>query len=183
MDQDAQEVKCHGSTSGPAGGAFFGLINCLGVGLFNGSLMVPMQCFQQGCDAIGIGAYEGDILAPLAFLPSLALGILAVLPVFFALHFRRVLLAGRLPNFHFSAVALPGFLTGMFWGMGNFDAMFATVYLGQTIGYPLTQCCLILNGLWGILYYKEIQGAQPIGLFVLASIIIIVGAALDGMYG
>uniref|UniRef100_A0A7S4Q7Y3 EamA domain-containing protein n=1 Tax=Alexandrium monilatum TaxID=311494 RepID=A0A7S4Q7Y3_9DINO len=178
------QLQTEGSARGPAGGSvLFGLLNCVGVGIFNGSLMVPMRCFQQGCSSIGIHAYEGNVLAPLAFLPSLALGILAVLPVCFALYFWRTLLAGRLPNFHFSVVALPGFLTGMFWGMGNFNAMFATVYLGQTIGYPLTQCCLILNGLWGILYYKEIRGAQPIGLFICASVVIIAGAALDGMYG
>lgn len=79
-------------------------------------------------------------------------------------------------------MALPGFITGTFWGMGNFNAMFATVYLGQTIGFPLTQCCLLINGLWGILYYGEIAGALPISLFILASVVIIAGAALDGLY-
>mmetsp|Transcript_30847 Transcript_30847/g.98375 ORF Transcript_30847/g.98375 Transcript_30847/m.98375 type:complete len:406 (-) Transcript_30847:112-1329(-) len=166
-----------------AGRVLFGLLSCLSTGLTNGSLMVPMNCFQSGCPSIGISAYTGDVLAPLAFLPSLAAGVLAVYPVCFALYFWRSLASRQFPEFHFAAVSLPGLLTGLFWGMGNFNAMFATVYLGQTIGYPLTQLCLIINGLWGILYFKEVSGALPISLFVLASVIIIGGAALDGMYG
>jgi hypothetical protein len=33
--------------------------------------------------------------------------------------------------------------------MGNFSSMFATIYLGQTIGFPLTQTCIVVNGFWG----------------------------------
>jgi len=164
-----------------AGAAVFGIISACFLGLCNGSLMVSLTCFQHGCAAIGVEAYKGSVLAPLAFLPSLAAGIMVMQPVLFLLYWGRSILAGRMPQFHFSKVAVSGLLTGAFWGMGNFNAMFATVYLGQTIGFPLTQCCLILNGVWGILYYKEIKGALAIGTFVLASIIILAGATLDGM--
>lgn len=39
--------------------------------------------------------------------------------------------------------------------MGNFCAMYATIYLGQTVGFPLTQLCLVVNGLWGILWVRQ----------------------------
>lgn len=169
----------------PAGNAVFGFMCALGVGLTNGSTMVPLSCFQKGCFGIekfNADAYDGEIAA-LAFLPSLALGILVVQPIMFALYWGPSIAKGVRPQFHFKAVALPAFLTGLYWGMGNFNAMFATVYLGQTIGFPLTQCCLVINGMWGILYYKEIQGARAIGLFVLASFVIVAGAAFDGLWG
>merc|ERR1712007_153589 len=145
--------------------------------------MVPMTCFSQGCPLIGVSAYTGHQLASLAFLPSLAAGIVVAQPLLFLAYFARSLIKLQWPKFHFSKVALPGLLTGAFWGMGNFNAMYATVYLGQTIGFPLTQCCLTLNGLWGILYYKEIRGSRPITTFIVASFVILVGAVLDGKFG
>eukprot|EP00811_Abedinium_folium_P007114 NODE_16563_length_988_cov_2.192799.p1 GENE.NODE_16563_length_988_cov_2.192799~~NODE_16563_length_988_cov_2.192799.p1 ORF type:complete len:214 (-),score=50.28 NODE_16563_length_988_cov_2.192799:140-781(-) len=173
----------------PAIGKVRGALIAASVGLLNGSLMMPMQCFSKGCHGIGVQAYPGGELASIAFLPSLSIGLICVQPalflVYFLLYFRPNGSGApwRYPNFNVKVVALPGLLTGMFWGMGNFAAMFATVYLGQTVGFPLTQCCLVINGLWGILYYKEITGNLAIGLFILAGLVIIAGAVLGGKYG
>merc|ERR550514_688936 len=144
--------------------------------------MVSTVCFQNGCDIIGVEKYTGNILAPLAFLPSLAAGILVAQPPLFALYWGRSMASGVMPQFHFQKVALPALLTGLFWGMGNFNSMYATVYLGQTIGFPLTQCCLTINGLWGILYYKEIVGRAAILTFALSSVVILAGATMDGTF-
>ena len=92
-------------------------------------------------------AYAGPGSAAVDFLPSLAIGILIVTPVFFCLYFSALALtfgareARRSLNFHARAAALPGVLTGVFWGCGNFTSFFATAYLGQAIGFPLTQTC------------------------------------------
>lgn len=179
----AEEAKEDESGQSNAGDMLIGLACCIGVGLTNGSLMMPMSCFQSGCESINVNGFDGDQLAPLAFLPSLAAGVLAVQPVMFLLYYGRQLLAGEVPKFHVRVATVPGLLTGVFWSLGNFNAMFATVYLGQTIGFPLTQTCIVLNGLWGILYFKEIAGKLPISLFALGSLIIIAGAVLDGKFG
>lgn len=177
-----EETEGEGGEEGAGGNKFiFGVLSACGLGLCNGTLMVSLTCFDQGCDSIGVQPYTGTVLAPLAFLPSLAAGILVAQPVLFLLYWGKAMASGNMPQFHFKTVALPGLLTGTYWGMGNFCAMFATVYLGQTIGFPLTQCCLILNGVWGILYFKEIVGAAAIGTFVLASAIILGGATMDGI--
>merc|ERR1740121_3180672 len=97
------------------------------------------------------------------------------------LYWGRAICEGARPEFHVTKVATPALLTGAFWGMGNFSAMFASVYLGQVVGFPLTQCCLVISGAWGILYFKEIQGLAAVGIFVAASAIILVGATLDGL--
>eukprot|EP00931_Biecheleriopsis_adriatica_P097899 TRINITY_DN7176_c0_g1_i1.p1 TRINITY_DN7176_c0_g1~~TRINITY_DN7176_c0_g1_i1.p1 ORF type:complete len:401 (-),score=51.85 TRINITY_DN7176_c0_g1_i1:329-1486(-) len=178
----AEQEKDGGAAPERAKGFVFGTMCAVALGLCNGSLMVSTVCFQNGCEAIGVQRYEGDVLAPLAFLPSLAAGILVAQPVLFALYWGRSIAKGVMPQFHFSKVALPGLLTGLFWGMGNFNSMYATIYLGQTIGFPLTQCSLIICGLWGVLYYKEIVGQAAIGTFVLSSVVILVGATMDGTF-
>lgn len=170
------------STKPTSGLMIFGIASACIAGAVNGSLMVFLNCFQHGCPAIGVSAYRGSVLAPLAFLPSLSLGILVAQPVIFLLYWGRSMLAGQMPEFHVKTTAIPGMLTGAFWGMGNFLSMYATVYLGQTIGFPLTQTCLVITGSWGIFYYKEIQGMKAIGTFVAAALLILAGAALDGMY-
>merc|ERR1712048_30437 len=165
----------------PKGNTMIGLICASLMGVANGSGMVPMTCFGNGCPSLGVSAYEGDALPSIAFLPSLALGVLVAQPLIFFLYWGRSMMRGDYPKFHIKAVAVPALLTGCYWSMGNFASMFATIYLGQTIGFPLTQCCLIINGGWGILYYKEISGFKAIGLFGVASLVLMVGALMDGM--
>lgn len=164
-----------------AGSLVFGIACATTFGLGNGALMVPMTIFQQGWPALGVAAYDGKSLAPLAFLPSMSMGILVVQPIVFLLYWAPALRRGERPQFHFSKVALPGILTGSFWCMGNFCAMFATVYLGQTVGFPLTQLCLVVSGLWGILYFREVRGSAAIATFALASAVVLGGAVLDGL--
>lgn len=178
---DNAMVSKEGEESPASSGGFaFGALCAVGLGVCNASIMVPTVCFGNGCDVIGVQPYSGNLLPPLAFLPSLAAGILVAQPLMFGLYWGRSMARGVMPQFHFSKVALPALLTGAFWGMGNFNAMYATVYLGQTIGFPLTQCCLTINGLWGILYYKEIIGRAAICTYALSSLIILIGATMDG---
>jgi len=165
----------------PARSLVFGIACAVTFGLGNGALMVPMTLFHQGLPSLGISAYDGNSLAALAFLPSMSIGIAVVQPIVFLLYWAPALRRGERPQFHFSQVALPAVITGSFWGMGNFCAMFATVYLGQTVGYPLTQLCLIVGGLWGILYFREVRGSAAVATFALASAVVVGGAVLDGL--
>lgn len=160
---------------------FAGIVYAIVLGFVNGSLMAPVTCFHDGCESIGVQAYTGTTLAPLAFLPSLAAGILVAHPILFLLYWGPSMCRGEMPQFHVSTVATPALMTGAFWGMGNFVVMFATVYLGQTVGFPLTQCCLVVSGAWGILYFKEIQGTAAISIFVAAAVAILVGATLNSL--
>eukprot|EP00755_Sulcionema_specki_P021113 Sspe_Gene.12989::Locus_4449_Transcript_1_1_Confidence_1.000_Length_1659::g.12989::m.12989 len=165
-----------------------GFVYVLITGVANGSLMFPSRCYLKGCPVIHVPTFtttetglHGD--ANIAFLPSMCAGIVALTPVYFFLYFRAPGVLSPFPNMHVKVAAIPGVLTGVYWACGNFASFFATTYLGQTIGFPLTQCCMVLNGLWGILYYGEITGAYPVGLFCVSVAVIIGGAVLDGRYG
>jgi len=170
----------------PAEGALRTALGCgcaVTVGLMNGTLMVPVTFFQSGSAALGIPGYKGDLLSPIAFLPSLSIGILCMQVPIFLIYFARDICKGHQPKFQASIVAAPGLVTGAYWAMGNFASMFAATYLGQTIGFPLTQTCIIIGGLWGIFYYGEIEGRLPLTMFAVSVALIIMGAAMDGRYG
>mmetsp|Transcript_36720 Transcript_36720/g.98379 ORF Transcript_36720/g.98379 Transcript_36720/m.98379 type:complete len:397 (+) Transcript_36720:66-1256(+) len=172
--------------AGPARGALRTALGCgcaVAVGLMNGTLMVPVTFFQSGSSTLGISGYKGNLLSPIAFLPSLSIGILCMQVPTFLIYFARDIYEGRLPKFQAAVAAAPGLVTGAYWAMGNFASMFAMTYLGQTIGFPLTQTCIVVGGLWGIFYYGEIEGRLPITMFAVSVALIITGAALDGRYG
>jgi len=166
------------STGKSAARMAWGLACALGMGIGNGTMMVPLTVFQRGSPTLGVRAFDGADLAALAFLPSLAVGVLVAQPLLFLVYWGPAMYRGVWPRFHFASVALPGFVNGAFWCMGNFCAMFTTIYLGQAVGYSLTQLCLVLSGLWGILYFREIQGGVAIATFSLASVVILSGAVL-----
>lgn len=57
------------------------------------------------------------------------------------------------------------------------------MYLGMAIGWPLVQCNLIVSSAWGVFYYKEVEGRQPIIMFVLSTVVVILGMALLAWFG
>jgi glucose uptake protein GlcU len=163
-----------------------GTIAAMLSGLFNGSMTVGLRCFPDKCPAMGVlnqawGQCDGLSSPPMAFLPSCAVACGVMVPLFFIAFFGMANVTTL--NYRFADVAVPGFLTGCFWAMGNFAAFFSTMHLGMTIGYPLTQTCIIVSGLWGIFYYKEIRGRPAIGLFFVSTAVILIGAGLDGLFG
>ena len=55
--------------------------------------------------------------------------------------------------------------------------------LGLTVGFPLTQCSLLLGGMWGVLVFHEITQTRRIVAFFVGALILIGGAALLAVYG
>eukprot|EP00658_Telonema_sp_P-2_P056905 TRINITY_DN45368_c0_g1_i1.p1 TRINITY_DN45368_c0_g1~~TRINITY_DN45368_c0_g1_i1.p1 ORF type:complete len:444 (-),score=107.99 TRINITY_DN45368_c0_g1_i1:217-1476(-) len=144
-----------------------GAVFCVVVGLLNGSLMVPFHYLSQ--------EIRSD-QPPVTYLGSFALGVLVTTPLFVVFYFYFPVRDP--PVWHFQVAAVPGILTGALWGFGNFFATYATQYLGNTVGFPLTQGCIIFNGLWGIFFYREISGNPKIVMFGVCATVIIGGAVL-----
>ncbi len=68
--------------------------------------------------------------------------------------------------------------------MGNVSSLVAVdSTLGMTVGYPISQCSLLIAGTWGVLYYKEINERAKIIAFAASALVICLGAALLGVYG
>jgi len=142
------------------------------VGLFAGSVMVPFNLFQK----------DSSVTHSLKYLISYGIGVLGVTPFLVTPYF---LIKREIPNFHFNnpAIIIFGLLTGVTWSIGNFASYYATDFLGLSIGYPLTQMALLVAGLWGLLWYREIKGWFSITQFFTCAVIVLCGAALLGVFG
>jgi hypothetical protein len=74
-----------------------------------------------------------------------------------------------LPGLQPRVMAVPGALAGCTWALGNFSAMYATLELGEAIGYSSCQAAVMVSGLWGIFYFGEApRGALFFGIGALA---------------
>jgi hypothetical protein len=80
-----------------------------------------------------------------------------------------------LPKFHFDKLGGPGLMAGTLYSIGNFTAILAVTYLGQGTGYSFCQMQLFVSGLWGVFYFREIQGAETISLWFLSATVALIG--------
>jgi glucose uptake protein GlcU len=81
----------------------------------------------------------------------------------------------RLPSFHFSEMWLPGGLAGLLWSIGNVSSILTVTNLGEGVGYSIVQAQMLIAGLWGILWYREIKGARLISLWFLCACVTVAG--------
>jgi hypothetical protein len=84
----------------------------------------------------------------------------------------------NLPSFHIRTMWLAGGTSGILWSIGNFFSLISVFYLGEGVGYPLVQTSILVSGLWGIFYFKEITGKERISKWLLSSLMTIFGILL-----
>lgn len=68
----------------------------------------------------------------------------------------------ELPKWHFRALWLPALLAGLLLSLAMFSTILAITYLGQGVGNSIVQSKILVSGLWGIFWYKEVIGAKTI---------------------
>jgi Transmembrane family, TMEM144 of transporters len=85
------------------------------------------------------------------------------------------------PSFQVRLAAGPALSTGLMWSLGNFFSIYATEFLGMAIAFPLVQCNLVVSSLWGILYYREVQGASAVAAFFASTGVVLLGVLLLGL--
>lgn len=142
------------------------------------------------------GIYGGSIMAPMKFAPPDAKGtgylisfstgamiVTGVLWVFRYLYLiyccRSIHMAYRaLPSFYVRDMWLPGGTAGLLWSIGNFFSLISVNILGEGVGYPLVQTSILVAGLWGIFYFKEVTGAVRITQWLFSSLLTISGILL-----
>ena len=83
-----------------------------------------------------------------------------------------------LPSFHFRVMWLAGGISGLLWSIGNFFSLLSVFYLGEGVGYPLVQTSILISGLWGIFYFKEVQGRERITKWFISSLLTVFGILL-----
>jgi glucose uptake protein GlcU len=162
--------------------ALFGCLNQgqLGVlaavidGAYGGSTLVPMH-YARSTDTQG-----------LAFVLSFAIGCATVISVVWILRF--LLYCQRtqsfsegfqsLPSFHLMTIGPSAVLSGLIWSIGNVSAILSVAILGQGVGYSIVQSQLLVAGLWGVFYYREIRGLHVVTSWFLFACVTVVGILL-----
>jgi Transmembrane family, TMEM144 of transporters len=142
-------------------------------GIWGGSIMAPMKY----CQANTKGTH---------YLLSFSIGASIVTVAFWFLRYSyhvvrcRSLVAAYecLPSFHLRVMWLAGGTSGLLWSIGNFFSLISVFYLGEGVGYPLVQTSILVSGLWGIFYFKEVKGTERISKWLLSSLVTIFGILL-----
>jgi hypothetical protein len=151
---------------GMAAGAFSGL--------YGGSILAPMKFCKSDTTK---GTHFLISFAIGASIVNLALWIFRYM-YHIAKHKSFVTAYYMLPSFHLRVMALPGSLAGLLWSIGNFFSLISVNYLGEGVGYPLVQTAILVAGLWGIFYFKEVNGFERISKWLLSSLLTIFGILL-----
>lgn len=80
-----------------------------------------------------------------------------------------------LPKWHFEQLWRVGLTAGLLYSVGNFSALLAVTYLGQGVGFSFCQLQLLVSGLWGVFYFKEIKGKDRIMKWFMSAGVAVVG--------
>lgn len=141
------------------------------VGILNGSFLIPLEYAHK--DVVGV-----------EYLVSFGVGSMVMTLVVLGIHcLLQIFLGHHCPSFQFKVAAGPALLTGLFWSAGNFLSIYATMYLGITVGWPLVQCQLLISALWAVVYYKEVTFGIGATLLVGSSLVVVAGAVMLSVFG
>ena len=80
-----------------------------------------------------------------------------------------------MPSFHVRELGGAGLMAGILYSMGNFASIMAVTYLGQGVGYSFCQTSILVSGLWGIFFFKEITGRETIIKWLLSATMTVIG--------
>ena len=154
-----------------SGSRFLGTVYAIAVGLFGGSMLVPLSYLPA----------EFSGIKGLGFIPSFGTGSL-IAGTFFALVLR--ICAGP-QTLAPEATLWAGLVSGSIWQFGNVCQVIAQSYyhLPYAISYPIFQASLVFGGFLGIVLFKEIKGASAIAFFYLSSVAVVGGASLLALFG
>jgi hypothetical protein len=149
-----------------------GIIGAVVNGLWGGLNLIPLHFAQR--EGFGGAAY----------LISYAVGSMIVNTAMWLVYFLYYLHQRRyhfrdavdaLPDFHLDKLWMPGCLAGALYSIANFGSILAVTYLGQGVGFSLCQVQILVSGLWGIFYFKEIKGRETITKWVISACITVSG--------
>jgi hypothetical protein len=152
---------------------YLGMASAAFCGLYGGSIMAPMKFSTADTK----GTHYLLSFAIGAMLVNIALWIMRYL--YYVLHYQSWADAYvQLPSFHLRKMWLAGGTSGILWSIGNFLSLISVFYLGEGVGYPLVQTSILISGLWGLFYFKEIQGTARIAKWLISSILTVCGILL-----
>lgn len=80
-----------------------------------------------------------------------------------------------MPSFHLRQLWKPGFSAGTLLAIAMFGSIMSITYLGQGVGNSVIQSKILISGLWGICWYKEISGRTKIAKWFASAVVAVTG--------
>jgi glucose uptake protein GlcU len=80
-----------------------------------------------------------------------------------------------MPSWHLRKLWWPGLQAGLLYSMGNAASIMAVSYLGQATGYAACQMQLLVSGLWGVVWFQEIQGRETVSKWFMSACLAVGG--------
>eukprot|EP00551_Chaetoceros_affinis_P009952 CAMPEP_0203665838 /NCGR_PEP_ID=MMETSP0090-20130426/2987_1 /ASSEMBLY_ACC=CAM_ASM_001088 /TAXON_ID=426623 /ORGANISM="Chaetoceros affinis, Strain CCMP159" /LENGTH=560 /DNA_ID=CAMNT_0050529537 /DNA_START=550 /DNA_END=2232 /DNA_ORIENTATION=- len=151
-----------------------GLLSAVFNGVWGGSIMVPMHYAPP--EAHGTGYVISFAIG--ATIITICLWIGRFLYHYVCLKKTVRSSYDSLPPFHFRIMWRPGGTAGLLWSIGNLSSMISVQYLGEGVGYSLTQASMLVSGIWGIFYFREVVGFGVRMRWFLSALITIGGILL-----
>ncbi len=62
-------------------------------------------------------------------------------------------------------------------------SIYATLYLGMALGWPLVQCQLLVSAFWAVFFYDEVTGHQARSVLLGSSVLVVSGAIMLSQFG
>ncbi|PFH36069.1 hypothetical protein BESB_057200 [Besnoitia besnoiti] len=109
-----------------------------------------------------------------AFLPSFATGIMLAALTAISI---RLICGKQRPVWHFRAAFRWGVLSGFLYLVATLAVIIAIPRVSFAVAYPSKQSAIIVSGLWGILFFREMRGFA-IAVFAFGSSLVLSGAIL-----
>ncbi|MCJ8749253.1 hypothetical protein PDJAM_G00174180 [Pangasius djambal] len=145
-------------------------------GLLYGSSFIPMLYIKNHAgqqDSQFVGASQFDLDYVFAHFS----GIFLTSTVYFLIYcaFKK-----NKPQV-FPKAVLPGFVSGVMWGVATCCWFLANHYLKPVVSFPIiTTVPGLIAALWGVVVFKEVKGLRNYLVLILAFCMIVTGALLTG---
>lgn len=150
------------------------LLAALVTGVWGGSILVPMKWCNSEIEGAGFVISFGigsSVITLLLWICRLLYNVV--------INKASIVSAYQmLPSFHWKILWRPGCLGGFLWSLGNFFSLLSVKYLGEGVGYPAVQTSILVAGLWGIFFFKEITGLRRISLWLCSATLALGGILL-----
>eukprot|EP00522_Entomoneis_paludosa_P006392 CAMPEP_0172452002 /NCGR_PEP_ID=MMETSP1065-20121228/9790_1 /TAXON_ID=265537 /ORGANISM="Amphiprora paludosa, Strain CCMP125" /LENGTH=470 /DNA_ID=CAMNT_0013203983 /DNA_START=8 /DNA_END=1420 /DNA_ORIENTATION=- len=157
----------------------WGILGATIDGAYGGSVLVPMHYAAAQAQGGGSSNNEG-----LGYLISFGIGCSSVVALVWLLRWllhawqQQATLSQAwqaLPSLHLTTVGPYASLAGLIWSLGNVSSILSVTYLGQGLGYSITQSQLLIAGLWGVFGYGEIQDPRNVQKWFASAAVTLVG--------
>jgi glucose uptake protein GlcU len=75
-----------------------------------------------------------------------------------------------LPSMYFDKIGHLGVFSGVLWSIGNIGQIYTVSVLGESIGMSIVQSQMVVSGILGIAWFREIRGFQNVSGWIISAL-------------